>query len=237
MCGRFTQAYSWAEVHAFLRLLGLPQNLRPRYNIAPTQEAGVVRLGAEGHTLDALRWGLVPAWAKDLAIGSKLINARGETVAEKPSFRAAFRARRCIVPTDGFYEWRGTAGRKQPCRIVGADRKPFAFAGLWESWPHGPYGPIESFTIITTQANARLRPIHARMPVILDPADFDAWLDPALSANDALSLLRPAPDEAVDAYPVSTRVNNVRNDDEACIEPASEREAEGERDQEQKELF
>lgn len=219
MCGRFTQAYSWDEVWHFLNLIGAPQNLMPRYNIAPTQEASVMRAGPKGRALSALRWGLIPSWAKDMKLAAKMINARAETVAEKPAFRAAYRARRCLVPADGFYEWRTMGGRKQPYRIVSARVPLFAFAGLWERWEHGPEGPVESFAIVTTAANARLAPIHSRMPVILDPSDFDAWLDPNHPANESGALLKPASDDAVEAYPVSTHVNNVRNIDEACIAP------------------
>ena len=221
MCGRFTQAYSWEEVHAFLSILGPAQNLRPRYNLAPTQSAAVVRADGSGtRHLSMLRWGLIPAWAKDVSIGSKLINARGETVAKKPSFRSAFESRRCLVPADGFYEWTGEKGAKQPYRIV-PTRDLFAFAGLWESWKKDGDEQLESFTIITTEANRKLAPLHARMPVILDPADFEHWLSPQLAANDALDLLRPAPDGAVDFHAISKHVNNARNDDAGCIAPLS----------------
>ena len=218
MCGRFTQFYSWPEVHAYLNLFGPPRNLPARYNIAPTQDAAVVRQGAEGRALDFLRWGLVPSWAKDSSMAARMINARAETVAQKPSFRTAFRKRRCLVPADGFYEWRGAKGAKQPYRILSPDRGLFAFAGLWERWEKAGGEALESFTIITTEANGKLAPLHARMPVILDPADFERWLSPELAANDAEALLRPAPDSAVDFHAVSRHVNNARNDDPACIE-------------------
>ena len=219
MCGRFSQFHSWEEVHAYLNIFGAPRNLPARYNIAPTQDAAVVRHGAEGRALDFLRWGLVPSWAKDNSMAARMINARAETVAEKPSFRGAFRKRRCLVPADGFYEWRGAKGAKKPYRILNADGKMFAFAGLWERWEKSGGKPLESFTIITTEANGKLAPLHARMPVILDPADFERWLSPDLAANEALDLLRPAPDSAVDFHAVSTHVNNARNDDPSCIEP------------------
>jgi putative SOS response-associated peptidase YedK len=218
MCGRFSQFHSWQEVHAYLNIFGAARNLPARYNIAPTQDAAVVRHAPEGRALDFLRWGLVPSWAKDNSMAARMINARAETVAEKPSFRSAFRKRRCLVPADGFYEWRGPKGAKQPYRILSADGGMFAFAGLWERWDRGGGEPLESFTIITTAANSKLTPVHARMPVILDPVDFDLWLSPDLAANEALTLLRPAPDSAVDFHAVNKHVNNARNDDPGCIE-------------------
>lgn len=227
VCGRFTQYYSWQEVHAYLNIFGAARNLPARYNIAPTQDAAVVRHGAQGRSLDFLRWGLVPSWAKDSSMATRMINARAETVAQKPSFRSAFRKRRCLVPADGFYEWRGEKGAKQPYRILSPDRGLFAFAGLWERWEKGGGEPLESFTIITSEANRKLAPLHARMPVILDPADFERWLSPDLAANDALDLLCPAPDSAVDFHPVSKHVNNARNDDPGCIEPLPDDEGDG----------
>ncbi len=219
MCGRFSQFHSWAEVHAFLNIFGAARNLPQRYNIAPTQDAQVVRHTAQGRALGFLRWGLVPSWAKDSSMAARMINARAETVAQKPSFRSAFAKRRCLVPADGFYEWRGAKGAKQPYRILSADGGLFAFAGLWERWEKGGGEALESFTIITTKTNCKLAPLHGRMPVILDPVDFERWLSPDLAANDALELLRPAPDGAVDFHAVSKHVNNARNDDPACIEP------------------
>lgn len=219
MCGRYSLT---SPPEAMRRLFGLAAtpNLPPRYNIAPTQEAPVVRAGAQGRELHLLRWGLVPAWAEDPALGARLINARSETVADKPSFRRAFRQRRCLVPADGFYEWRKEGTRKQPFRAVLAERGPFAFAGLWERWDRAAAGgPLESFTILTTEANALLRPIHARMPVIVAPHDYAAWLDPTRAANDALALLKPCASEAMAVYPVSLRVNSPRHDDPECIEP------------------
>jgi len=202
-------------------------NLMARYNIAPTQAAAVVRLTPAdgGRELVLLRWGLVPSWSKDPATGASPINARADTVAAKPSFRAAFRARRCLVPADGFYEWQAPVsgkGPKQPYLIRRRASDPaqgtFAFAGLWERW-QGAGQTIESFAIVTTDANATLRPIHHRMPVILDPRDYAAWLDcDNMRAGD---LLRPAPDDALVAVPISTRVNSVANDDPGVIEPVA----------------
>lgn len=211
-----------------MSLLGPAQNLAARYNVAPTQEVGVVRAAEGGRRLSMLRWGLLPPWAKDAAIAARLINARAETVAEKPSFRSAFRSRRCLVPADGFYEWRKEGKAKQPYRIHLPDDALFCFAGLWESWrvPEGialpasyrglgPGDEIESFTIITTEAAATIAHIHGRMPVILKPTDFDSWLT---GAGDYHALLRPY-DGPLMAEPVSTRVNKPANDDATLIEP------------------
>ncbi|MGY0712171.1 SOS response-associated peptidase [Azospirillum argentinense] len=208
------------------RLFGFPElpNLQPRWNVAPTQPVPAVRREEDGRHLVTLRWGLVPFWADDPSIGARLINARGETLAEKPSFREAFRKRRCLVPVDGFYEWKAEGKRKQGYAIRRRDRAPFAFAGLWERW-NGPKGgpalaePVETLTIVTTTANAVLKPLHDRMPVILDETDWDLWLDPAAPLPVLEGLLKPAPDALLEAHPVGPRVNNVRNDDEACAAP------------------
>jgi putative SOS response-associated peptidase YedK len=169
--------------------------------------------------LAALRWGLVPSWAKEGAIGNRLINARAETLAEKPSFRAAFRARRCLVAADGFYEWRQEGEAKQPYRIARRDGGPFAFAGLWERWAPAGAEAIESFTIVTSDASALLRPIHERMPALLRPEDHAAWLGGDTDQAKA-ALGRLLPDALLEAYPVSRRVNSPRHDDPACIERA-----------------
>jgi len=222
MCGRFTQTRTWPELVELYRLADSfdPSQRQPRYNIAPTQDIPVLRLRAdsEERELAVVRWGLIPSWAKDMKMGARLINARAETVHEKPSFRRAFRQRRCLIAADGFYEWqKQPRGPKQPYFITVAGNRPFAFAGLWETWspPRGPV--IQSCTIITTEANDDLRPIHNRMPVILTPDVFDRWLDPSLSPDDARALLRPF-DGDMSAYPVGLRVNNVLNDDPACVE-------------------
>lgn len=197
-------------------------NLQPRFNIAPTQMAPVVRRSDDGRRMDMLRWGLIPSWSKDKNIASKLINARGETVAQKPSFRDAYKKRRCLVPVDGFYEWRKEGEAKQPYRIGFRGGTPFVFAGLWESWtvPNGQEDAgdvIETYTIVTTEANSKITPIHHRMPVIVDPSDYDLWLNGA--PDDAANVIRAFPQDEMAFYRVSTRVNNVRNDDESCIEP------------------
>src|SRR5262245_35107324 len=175
MCGRFTLATSRAQLADLFRLAGGPE-LPLRYNIAPTQPVPVVRAAGDGRALALARWGLIPRWATDPAIGNRLINARSETVAEKPSFRDAFRKRRCLIPATGFYEWAKTAGGKQPYHFRLLDGRPFAFAGLWERWDRGGE-PVESCTILTTAANAVVRPVHERMPVILPAEAFAAWLD------------------------------------------------------------
>ena len=226
MCGRFTQMYSWEEVHAFLSLIGEPQNLRPRYNVSPSQNVAVVRPEEGGRRLSMLRWGLLPPWAKDVNIGYKLINARAETAHEKPSFRSAFKKRRCLVPADGFYEWKKEGASKQPYLIQMKSAGLFAFAGLWESWKvrEGaeltgkladlePGDEIETFTILTTDANDFLADIHNRMPVILEPTEFDAWL-----AGEDVPL-DPYPSEQMGAHPVSKLVNSPKNDVPECVEP------------------
>lgn len=221
MCGRYTLTVT-PELLRELFGFDVTPNLQPRFNIAPTQMAPVVRPSGGGRRIDALRWGLVPSWSKDTSIASKLINARGETLAEKPSFRDAFAERRCLVPADGFYEWRMEDGAKQPFRIGFRGGRPFAFAGLWESWtaPEGADNAgetVETFTIVTTDANAKLRPIHHRMPVIVDPVDYETWTTGTPEA--AKTVIRPYPPDDMAFYRVTTRVNAVRNDDEDCIAP------------------
>ncbi len=228
MCGRYSITTPEEAVRRHFAYGGPPRNLAPRYNAAPTQALPVVRPGADGgRRLDLLRWGLIPSWAEDASIGSRLINARGETVAEKPAFREAFRQRRCLVPADGFYEWATGGKAKQPYRVTLDDGGVFGFAGLWERWD-GPEGPVESFTIVTTEASASIAHIHPRMPVILDPDTYGAWLDTAMPLEDARASLRPAPAERLRATPVSTRVNAVRNDDPSVLEPPGTGGREGE---------
>ncbi len=214
MCGRYSLTTPVEAVGRLFEVAERP-NLPPRYNIAPSQEAPVVRAdGAGGRVLAPMRWGLIPSWAKEAKIGYRMINARAETVAEKPAYRSAFRHRRCLVPADGFYEWRKLGAAKQPYRITRADGAPFAFAGLWERWRAPDGAVIDSFTIITTVANDLLRPIHDRMPVILDPADFGPWLEAG-----GVERLVPYTDAKLEAVPVSTRVNSPKHDDPACIAP------------------
>jgi putative SOS response-associated peptidase YedK len=191
-----------------------------RYNIAPTQPVAAVRqaAGSGRRELVQLRWGLIPSWAEDKKIGARLINTQAETAAEKPAFRCAFRHRRCLLPADAFYEWRRLTGKKRPFYLRLRDDCPFAFASLWEAWTSPGGEVIESAPLLTTAANATVRPVHDRMPVILAPADYGRWLDPAVQKPEALQpLLRPYPAEEMTAYPVSTRVNAPRNDDSGCI--------------------
>jgi putative SOS response-associated peptidase YedK len=219
MCGRFTLRTPAKELAEIFRLADVP-DLRPRYNIAPTQPVAAVRLvPKDGHReLVMLHWGLIPFWAEDPKVGYSTINARAETVATKPTFRQAFAKRRCLVVADGFYEWQKTDGRKQPFYIHIKDDQPFAFAGLWERWKRDDQ-KIESCTIIVTEANDVLNPIHDRMPVILSPEDCDLWLDPKFEDKKKLqAILRPFPPSAMEAYPASTVVNNSRTDVETCVE-------------------
>lgn len=225
MCGRFTLSQSTEAIAEVFRLADVP-TLEARYNIAPTQlVSGVVCVPpASAQSLEQcrqlrlLRWGLVPSWAKDLAMGSRLINARAETVAEKPSFRSAFRHRRCLVVADGFYEWQRQERKKQPFYFRLLDGQLFAFAGLWERWKDSTGETVESCTILTTEANELMRPIHDRMPVILDPKDYDLWLDPAVQKAERLQqILCPFRSEAMTAYPVSTQVNKPANNSPECI--------------------
>lgn len=219
MCGRFTLAISPQELAEAFDLAEAPHDFPPRYNIAPSQPIAAILKTAENpqRHFQFLKWGLIPSWSKDPSIGNRLINARGETVAEKPSFRAAFKRRRCLIPSTGFYEWQKQQGGKQPFLIRRSDQQPFAFAGLWETWED-----ISTATIITTDANELLEPIHDRMPVILDPDDYDEWLDPDNQDTSALqSLLSPLAGEEMEAYPVSNQVNNPSNDSQECIARSS----------------
>jgi putative SOS response-associated peptidase YedK len=220
MCGRFSLTTLSAALRDLFGFDELP-NLPPRYNIAPTQDVAAVRLAGDDPKphFTLFRWGLIPSWAKDVSIGARLINARAETVAEKPAFRHAFRRRRCLIPADGFYEWeKRPDGGKQPWRVTLEGGVPFAFAGLWEHWTGADGSEIESCTIVTTDAAAGIAKIHARMPVILDPSDFSAWLKG--TPEEARALLHSYRGKLA-SYPVSTRVNSVRNDDADLLEPVS----------------
>ena len=221
MCGRYTlktPVERLAEKFQFPEIIPL----KPRYNIAPSQSVAVVRRFPDDRDrkLAMLRWGLLPLWVKDLSKVQQPINAKAETAAEKPMFRDAFKRRRCLVPADGFYEWKQNGGHKQPVYIHMKDGEPFAIAGLWEEWEGQDGEVIESCTLLTTEPNDRLAPIHNRMPVILDPKDYEQWLDPDLQAADGVKpLLRPFPSDLMTAYSISLRVNNPRNDDSRCLEP------------------
>jgi len=217
MCGRFALIVD-ASVLADVFDVDPPRGIAPRFNIAPTQTVAIVRAGnARPRELVTVRWGLVPSWAKDESIGARMINARAETVAEKPSFRSAIKSRRCLVPASGFYEWVKTGSVKQPHFIHFTDDRPFAFAGLWERWSKGAE-PLDSCTIITTSPNELISGLHDRMPVILPPEHHDEWLAPEPLPPERLAdLLVPHPAESMEAYPVSTRVNRPGNDDPECI--------------------
>jgi putative SOS response-associated peptidase YedK len=220
MCGRFTLTTSRKQVAEQFPLFEVP-DLEPRFNIAPTQPVAAARVLAEPERREVvlLRWGLIPSWADDPAIGNRLLNARAETVADKPSFRSAYRKRRCLIPADGFYEWQKLGKQKQPYFIHLRDGALFAFAGLWEHWERDGQ-PVESCTILTTTANELVRPLHERMPVIIEPRDYPRWLDPGNQTAAGLDvLLRPYPAEAMGLYAVSTHVNNPRHEDAECLKP------------------
>ena len=220
MCGRYTLATPINDLVEQFDIEEYPSSISASYNVAPTQEVAAVIAEDEKRKLEMLRWGLVPGWADDPSIGNRMINARSETVAQKPSFRKAFKDRRCLVLSDGFYEWRHTSDGKQPYYIHMKDGSPFAFAGLWEIWRDGE--KIRSCTIITTDANELVGEIHNRMPVILSPEDYSLWLGPDFKEREALtSLLRPYPNDAMEAYPVSRRVNSPSNNAPNCIDPAA----------------
>ncbi|MFZ5832657.1 MAG: SOS response-associated peptidase [Planctomycetota bacterium] len=227
MCGRFTLRAPASVIAEQFALFELPL-LRARFNIAPTQDVPVVRVrpGDSGATdtparreLVALRWGLVPSWAKEPGIGNRLINARSETAAEKPAFRSAMKRHRCLIVADGFYEWQAIGRRKQPMFFYLADDRPFAFAGLWDTWEGADQSALETCTILTTEASEFVRPVHDRMPVILPEKLYDDWLDPAQhDTKRLLPLLKPYPSDDLEVYPVSTKVNRPGYDKPDCVE-------------------
>lgn len=226
MCGRFTLT---AKVEELAKLFGAgsyPSEFVPSYNIAPSESIAVILEEPEDgeRSIELLQWGLVPSWAKDPAIGNKMINARAETAHEKPSYRTAFKNRRCLVLADGFYEWRKTPDGKQPHYIKMSDGSPFTFAGLWETW-RGGEDELRTCTILTTEANELMKPIHHRMPVILGSANHAAWLDQDLKDKDTLrDMLRAYPAPEMEAYQVSRVVNRPSNDTPECIRPVANRE-------------
>lgn len=220
MCGRFSQTRPLKDVADQFQV-DLFGELPPRYNIAPTQPVLCVRAAGDGREAASLKWGLIPSWAADASIGPRLLNARLETIREKPAFRTAFAKRRCLIPTDGFYEWEAVGKRKQPIHFRMRDGRLFAFAGLWERWA-SPEGPVvESCTILTTAANDLLRPYHERMPVILGPERYADWLDPATTdAAELVPWLGSWPAEEMEVVRVNPVVNNARNEGPACWEAA-----------------
>jgi putative SOS response-associated peptidase YedK len=218
MCGRFAQRTDPKRVAKWFGVEEVPE-LEPRYNIAPTQEITAVRETEDGREIAFYKWGLIPSWAKDISMGARLINARSETVREKPAFRQSFKQRRCIIPADGFYEWQRTEGRKQPFFFQMRDESPFGFAGIWEQWKGEEGQVINSCTILTTTANEVLRPVHDRMPVILHPDDYSLWLDHDTRKLEMVEdLLRPYPADEMASYPVSTLINSPRSQGERLIE-------------------
>lgn len=224
MCGRFTLALPLEQLELAFPWITPPAELASRYNIAPSQEVAVVPNKGEDR-LEFFRWGLIPSWAKDPKIGNRMINARAETLADKPSFRAAYRRRRCLVLADGFYEWQKAPGRrtKTPYYLRMKSGAPFCFAGLWETWSAPDGSVVPSCTVITTRPNALVKPIHNRMPVILPQEAYRQWLDPAEQPPARLQpLLRPYPAEEMTAHPVSTLVNSPQNDLPDCIVAAGE---------------
>ena len=223
MCGRYSITTSTEALRKLFNVDDQP-SLQPRYNLAPTQIAPIVRERKGTRHFDMLRWGLLPRWSKDASGAAKMINARSETIAQKPAFRQAFRTRRCLVPADGFYEWQVRRKTKQPYRITLTDGAAFGFAGLWESWadPHKNGVTVETFTVVTVIASESISHIHHRMPVILAPEDYKKWLngDP----DEAVALLKPFPSERLKSYKVLLSVGNVANDDPSLLEPYLERE-------------
>lgn len=227
MCGRFSLTLETEDIEHFLRetfQIDQPLNMAfPRYNIAPTQEVLCVLFDGRRFRAGPLRWGLIPPFAKDKRIGSRLINARVETVAEKPSFKHAFYNRRCLILADGFYEWKKEGHEKIPYRIVAKDQRIFAFAGLWSAYTNPKGEKIYTCTIITQESNALMRQIHPRMPVILSPENQKAWLNPAIKDDETLkSLLLPYDPEKMDLYPISRDINYVKNDFPELIQPVND---------------
>jgi putative SOS response-associated peptidase YedK len=223
MCGRFVQKTPLGEIRVLFETANPVPNAPPHYNAAPTQDLAVVRYNPESRAraLDLLRWGLVPLWAKDPSFRARCINARAEGIVAKPAFRDAFQRRRCLVPSDGFYEWQKQGGKTQPYAIVPEEGGLFAFAGLWERWKNPADGSIlRSFAIVTGLPNALTRPIHERMPVILPKAAWPLWLGEAEASPDQLhALLSPYPAELMRAYPIGPAVGNVKNDEPGLLAP------------------
>ena len=220
MCGRYTVI---ANPEALRALFGYDEqpNFPPRYNVAPTQPIAIVRLVDGKRHFALVRWGLLPSWVKDPKTFTLLINARGETVCDKPAYRAAMKRRRCLIPADGFYEWQKAGDRKRPFYVHAKSGEPLAFAGLWETW-QGPNGEeLETAAIVTTAANGTLKPIHDRMPVIVPGEAFDLWLNCTdVDAKTAEALIAPAPEGLLEAYEISTAVNRTANDNPKLLEPA-----------------
>ncbi|MBN1555023.1 MAG: SOS response-associated peptidase [Phycisphaerae bacterium] len=219
MCGRFALRTPAARLREVLHFDNTPA-LSKRYNIAPSQEVLVVRLVQGRRLAETMRWGLIPAWSNDPAIGNRLINARAETLEQKPAFREPFRNKRCLIPADGFYEWQaGSRGGKQPFYLRRRDEQPLVFAGLWDEWTAPDGGKIRGCTIITVDAVGAAADIHTRMPAILAPEECDLWLDDATETERRKELLRPRDDILLQAHPVRRNVNDPKNDTPDCITP------------------
>lgn len=221
MCGRYSLTKPIKTLKDHFRAIAVAMDHESRYNIAPSQSVPVVLAGEQERELHALRWGLIPSWAKDPALGNRLINARAETVHEKPSFRSSFRKRRCLVPADGFYEWQVRDKEKVPQYIRLHNGGLLAFAGLWSEWDSGKE-TLRTFTIITTTANRELESVHHRMPVILLPDQYDDWLAPESSPEHLKQMLKPLANGLLDHYAISKTVNSPKNDSEDCIRPADD---------------
>ena len=218
MCGRYSLTKPIKTLKEHFQAIAVALEHDKHYNIAPSQRVPVILAGAQGREIHALRWGLIPSWAKDPDMGNRLINARAETVHEKPSFRSSFRKRRCLVPADGFYEWQVRDQGKFPQYIRMRTGGLFAFAGLWSEWDSGQE-TLRTFTIITTAANRELESIHHRMPVILLPEQYDGWMDPETSSDPLKNILRPLGEGLLDHYEISKTVNSPKNDGAECIQP------------------
>ncbi len=218
MCGRYSLTKPIKTLKEHFQATAFELKHGPRYNIAPSQQVPVILAGAQGREIHTLRWGLIPSWAKDPDMANRLINARAETVHEKPSFRSSFRKRRCLVPADGFYEWQVRDEGKSPQYIRMHTGGLFAFAGLWSEWDSGQE-TLRTFTIITIAANRELESIHHRMPVILLPEQYDRWMDPKTSPDPLKDTLRPLGEGLLDHYAISKTVNSPKNDSAECIEP------------------
>lgn len=222
MCGRFTLTVDPAELQAHFQNISFPEQYAARYNIAPSQ--AILAIPNDGkRAADFFLWGLIPSWAKDASMGSRMINARGETLAEKPAYRGVYKYKRCLIPADGFYEWKAQVGTKAktPYFIHMKDGEPFAFAGLWDEWHAADGSPLRTCTIITTAPNPLMASIHDRMPVILPPAAYEEWLDPAPRTPDSLQrLIASFPQDRMQAYPVSALVNSPSNDRAELVQPA-----------------
>ncbi len=222
MCGRYRLSRRKQLVEEYFDSVSEEQEWGPRYNIAPTQSVPVIRQNPKEprRELSLARWGLVPSWSKDSSAAARMINARSETADTKPAFRDALKFRRCLIPADGFYEWQKNGRAKQPYCFEVRDGELFAFAGVWESWRDASGKVLETFSILTTTPNAVTAAIHDRMPVILDPDSYDLWLDPGMTdVPAAADLLKPCDARLMRCYPVSSRINHVANDDEACSMP------------------